>query len=79
MTQIEVKVGQVWVDNDPRQLKIRHLRVEEIKDGKVKCAVFYDRRGAGWTKISLHRFKPTSNGYRLEVDVKEGEKPSSNA
>jgi hypothetical protein len=71
---IHVKVGQVWVDNDPRVVAIRHLKVEEIKDGKARCAVFYGRRGAGWTKISLHRFKPTSNGYRLVNEAKEGEK-----
>lgn len=64
-----VKIGQVWVDNDPRVVAIRHLKVEEIKDGKARCSVFYGRQGAGWTKISLHRFKPTSNGYRLELDV----------
>ena len=64
----EVKVGQVWKDNDKRGPD-RYLKVRFIEDGKASCSectqeglVDYFSRS---TKISLSRFRPTSNGYRL--------------
>lgn len=67
----EVKPGQVWADNDPRE-EGRTLRVERIEDDKAICTVLSNRSVGSYTasvgritRISLRRFRPTSTGYRL--------------
>lgn len=67
MDTVEVKVGQVWEDNDPRQKKegvaVRRIKVLEIVDGKALCQ---HPSGLGRkTKIRLDRFRPTASGYKL--------------
>jgi len=71
----EVRVGQVWADNDKRS-EGRHVKVVFL-DGThawvVRCSptgrVFTNARGnAAKTRIRLDRFKPTSTGYRLVED-----------
>lgn len=67
MDTVEVKVGQVWEDNDPRQQKqgvaVRRIKVLEIADGKALCQ---HPSGQGRkTKIRLDRFRPTKSGYKL--------------
>lgn len=61
----QVKVGQVWSDNDKRFEGVqRRIKVLEIKDGKAIC----DSEGRR-VRIRIDRFKPTATGYRLEQDV----------
>lgn len=59
----DVKIGQVWRDNDKRMDR-RFLTVTDV--GETHATV-YD--GVKVTKIRLDRFKPTSTGYVLETDV----------
>lgn len=62
----DVKVGQVWEDNDPRTYK-RPLRVLSLDDTH---ATVQSPSGMGRvTRIRLDRFKPTSTGYRLIKDA----------
>lgn len=64
---MNVKVGQVWEDNDSRMTYRRPLKVLEIVGDK---AIVQHPRGLGSkTRIRLDRFKPTANGYRLVQDV----------
>jgi len=75
--QVEIKVGQVWRDWDSRSRKpdapVRLVKILEIVDGKAICQ---HPGGLGRkTKIKLSRFRPTSNGYKLEKDVEAA--PSS--
>lgn len=81
----DVRVGQIWQDNDPRQPvgRERRLRVVSVPsdhllrtaerpgDLGVGCQVV---RGSGSarnrsTAIKLRRFRPTQTGYRLIADV----------
>lgn len=70
----EVRVGQVWADNDPRMLG-RTLRVDDVRDGKAACVVLTPGRFSGPSvvgrrvRISLKRFRPTHNGYRLVTEA----------
>ena len=64
----DVKVGQVWKDND-RRGPDRYLRVMLLyDDGKVGCCPcnvkgnILTRRE---TKIAQRRFRPISTGYKL--------------
>ena len=72
----EVKVGQVWADNDRRSAG-RHLRVVAMEAGDDGRAVVQPCTSQGaliadrQTRIRRDRFKPTSTGYRLVVDVDE--------
>jgi ABC-type phosphate transport system auxiliary subunit len=83
-TDIQVKPGQIWTDNDKRAAG-RTVRVERVEGGKAVCVVLTNRdaaqreldRGSPWctdmrgktTRISLSRFKPTNTGYRLVKDA----------
>jgi len=64
---IFVKVGQIWADNDSRGIK-RNFRVMDLGAG---FALVMNLRTNRKTRISLQRFKPTSNGYRLVHDVEQ--------
>lgn len=59
-----VKVGQVWQDNDKRS-SYRKGRVIAVSDTHARMDW-----GTTKTSIKLTRFKPTSTGYRLIEDVK---------
>lgn len=76
----DVKVGQVWADNDARsagrKVKVLELidlggepaaRVEVIAVAKGSLPL--DSRKPRVTSIKLRRFRPNSTGYRLETDV----------
>lgn len=58
----EVRVGQVWADNDTRVLEERQILVLEIQNGKVKCR---NTKTARVSWVSVERFRPTSTGYHL--------------
>lgn len=72
-----VRIGQLWVDNDPRAERKRFLRVTEIgpdprrsghtSDIVATCEAWYDEVGARsrTVQVRLTRFRATSNGYRL--------------
>lgn len=61
-----VKVGQIWADNDKR-LNGRRIKVLEVGDTHATVA---SPTGIGpHTKIRLTRFRPISTGYRLLEDV----------
>jgi hypothetical protein len=76
----EVRVGQIWKDNDKRRAEERFVRVMEVAGGKVRCERVVKLAadallGAGeWTpagritNISLGRFVPNATGYALVED-----------
>lgn len=79
----EVKVGQVWADNDKRAegRKVRVVAVDtthatvELIDLRGRAALRKpdERAEPGrQTRIRLDRFKPTSTGYRLDTDAPDG-------
>ena len=60
-----VKVGQVWQDNDPRMqmiVPIRTIVVLRVDDTHAICKNCYSGK---ITKIRLSRFRANSTGYRL--------------
>lgn len=61
----EVKVGQVWQDNDNR-VPERIIKVIAIDNGQAICENTKTKKR---TKIVLTRMRPTHNGYRLVKDV----------
>lgn len=71
----DVRVGQVWEDNDSRS-KGRTFRVTSV-EGDVVVVENLTRTGGGSllpgakrvNRIQRKRFKPTSTGYRLREDV----------
>lgn len=64
----EVRVGQVWADNDPRS-EGRKVRIIHV-DGTHATVGPADPKARGRaTRIRLDRFKPTSTGYRLIQDA----------
>lgn len=65
MTEIEIKVGQIWKDNDKRMYD-RRLRVERVDD----TYAYVSTKGAmGWTlettRILKRRMRATATGYKL--------------
>lgn len=81
MNTTQVKVGQVWRDNDKRIDKPRELRVESIhfdtvtKRNYAWCVPVMGASGlrkicsTRIVKIRTDRFRPTSTGYLLVEDV----------
>lgn len=69
---VDVRVGQVWEDNDPRitgcrrQIKVLEIKV---KNGAIKAVVQHPSGLGAKTRIRIDRFRPTSTGYRLVQDV----------
>ena len=66
-SDVQVKVGQVWKDNDKRSLG-RELTVVEIAGDYAKCKATTGKV----TRVRLSRFRPTSTGYALVSDVPPG-------
>ena len=65
----EVKVGQVWQDNDSRHTSfIRLIEVKKIVGDVVECISRAEGKERN-VKINIMRFKPTSTGYKLYKDV----------
>jgi len=63
----EVKLGQIWIDNDKRSGHDRHLQVIEIDEGwGGPYALCRNMATSKQTWIRVDRFKPTATGYRLE-------------
>lgn len=64
----DVKVGQVWADNDWREAG-RQMRVDRIEGDHAFCTVTAQKDGKlnrrKRTRIRLDRFKPTQRGYVL--------------
>lgn len=65
MEQIEIKVGQVWQDNDPRVTYIRELTIHSISGEYAWCKM----PSGKLRRIKLKRLRPTASGYRLVKDV----------
>lgn len=62
---MEVKIGQIWRDNDKRHT----TRLVEVIAIVGDRAVVFNPATEKRTKIMLKRFKPTSQGYVLVKDV----------
>lgn len=62
-----VKVGQLWVDNDPRNYRgTRYVSVTAVDETHATCESWYDTPSmARTTRIRLTRFRPNRSGYRL--------------
>lgn len=67
MIMTEVKVGQIWKDNDKR-VGDRQIEIVAINDSENK-AVVVNLVTKKTTKVSLKRFRPISTGYTLIKDV----------
>jgi hypothetical protein len=67
----EVKIGQLWTDNDPRYDGQRSITVVKINGITATCKVISNLNASVGkiVKIRLDRFKPTKTGYTL---IKEG-------
>ena len=64
----DVRVGDVWADNDGRLGMHNHarwFRVVEIDDGYAMCETINRATSRRRTQIALRRFRPNSTGYRL--------------
>lgn len=65
----EVKVGQVWKDNDKRGPD-RYLKILQLIPGERVLVRECNKNGSMFigvrhTEISIRRLRPTSTGYRL--------------
>lgn len=72
MSGDQVRVGQVWQDNDKRyRRRPRFLQVTFVGAEAATCEAWYDEPGylARTVRVRLDRFKPTSTGYRLVQDA----------
>lgn len=70
----EVKVGQVWIDNDKR-MSNREIRIVRI-DGTHAVGQVVLKPGIhqkSETRIRLDRFRPISTGFRLKTDSAKGQ------
>lgn len=75
---MEVALGQVWADSDPRSAG-RRIEIIEIGDGWAKGRIVAVERnvsanvvGRTTRKIALRRFRPNNRGYRLVSDPATG-------
>ena len=78
MSEPDVRVGQIWADNDPRCRGRRTVRVAEVGETAAVVEAVTDWDGnkstaPRRTSIRLNRFRPTSTGYRLIQDVPGGD------
>lgn len=67
----EVRVGQIWQDNDTRQRKSHNPRrgkIVQILGGYATVEWSTGRT----TQVSLKRFRPNSTGYKLVEDALDG-------
>ncbi len=77
MSTTTVRLDQIWADNDPRSSG-RFLRVSAIDGDRaavrevgydVTNGIAVDLQRKRISRIRLDRFRPTSSGYRLVVDI----------
>lgn len=66
--QPDVRVGQVWIDCDPRMT--RRIVIDRIEGAYAFCHNWASPRLK--TRIRLDRFRPTSTGFRLVGASKHG-------
>jgi hypothetical protein len=68
---VQVTVGQIWADDDPRSSG-RRIRITEVEEGRARGVVLavgrnvsehQEGRRTRW--IALKRFQPGNRGYRL--------------
>jgi len=84
MSEITVKVGQIWESCDKRELEPhwgrksghKRLRVDRIVTEGIRryaeCTVVNAEGGERTTsRVRVDRFRPTSTGYRLVPDAAE--------
>ena len=65
----KVRIGQVYADNDPRDLD-RRLRVAEIENGYARCYAWRESSSASgrMVTVSVSRLqRNNTRGYRLVV------------
>lgn len=62
----DIKVGQIWQDNDPRVTYTRELKVVRIEGEYAYCEIGRNRKVR---RIKVSRFRPVANGYRLVKDA----------
>lgn len=65
---VEVKPGQVWVDNDPRCKGRRRLIVDAVEGDRAVCRSYNDGAPPRKVKVKLARFRPGANGYTFLTD-----------
>lgn len=65
----DVRVGQVWADNDYRSEGRTVMVMEIVGDSAICSVAFGNNKTRKRTKILLRRFRPNSTGYRLIADV----------
>jgi hypothetical protein len=80
----EVKVGQIWKDNDRRVKQEsgydRFLRIDRVNGDRAECShvttapdgswhAWYRRGRRSFVEVKLSRFRPTSSGYLLVRDA----------
>lgn len=72
---MDVRIGQIWADNDKRSEGRHLLVVGQTLKGTRFYAICQTCLADGQvisqrvTSIKMNRFKPTSTGYRLVKDV----------
>ena len=72
MKTVELRVGQIWCDNDSRRSKrnIKIVSMISIKNHN-KMVLAYNTQTGKETVIKESRFKPFSRGYRLVKNVRK--------
>jgi hypothetical protein len=80
---IEVRVGQIWADNDPRSSG-RRFRIIEVGDGWARGEILSVQRnvsqhlvGRQTRQLNLNRFRAVRRGYRLVENPVTGTTVSS--
>jgi hypothetical protein len=68
---VQVAVGQIWEDDDPRSSG-RRIEITEVEEGRVRGRVIKVARNVSEEQvgrrtrwISVKRFRPGNRGYRL--------------
>lgn len=76
MSDIEVRVGQIWQDNDPRIAEMkkgrRLISVTAVGDTHATVETWYEDeigKNSRTGRVRLNRFRPSSTGYKLIADV----------
>lgn len=68
---MEVKVGQVWKDNDIRfrATSTRLIEVKAVTKTHAECISTSPGKKPRKVKVRLDRFKPNATGYAIHKDV----------
>jgi len=69
MGYVDVKIGQVWKDNDKRYTENEQRELEIVGFYHDLWAVCKNLKTGKTSKILIDRFRPNSTGYRLIKDV----------